>query len=74
MAPNSGFINKQNGKMENAALRLHQHGVANQANGQAFDFKGLAGLYHDGLKIRVFRMELDQVFVAFEPFDGNLFP
>jgi len=34
--------------------RLHQDGVADQADGQAFDLKGLAWLDHDGLEVGVF--------------------
>ena len=43
---------------------LHQHGVANEADRQAFDFEGFAGFDHDGLVVRVFGQQLDAIGAA----------
>ena len=38
---------------ETGAADLHQHGVADQADGQAFEFEGFSGVHDDGLEIWV---------------------
>ena len=41
---------------KNGSAKLHQHGVADEADGKAFDLKRFAGFNDDGLEIGVFRM------------------
>ena len=50
---------------------LHQHRVSYEADGEAFDFERFAGFDDDGGVIRIFGMQLDQVLVAPEAFDGD---
>ena len=45
---------------------LHQHGVADQADGQAFDLERFAGLHDDGGVVGVFGVQFDEVLVPLE--------
>ena len=40
-------------------VKLHEHGVADQTNGQPLDLERLAGLDHNGLVVGVFGMQFD---------------
>ena len=69
--PDARHLARKIGSEIFSAAGLHQHGVADQSDGQAFDFKGLTGPHDDGLEVRIFWQEFDMVLSPAQPFDGD---